>query len=548
MKRLDITMLCIGVGMIPALACTSLIATKGATTDGSIFATYAADSHTLFGELYSTPAADHPEGAMREIKEWDTGKHLGYIPQPAHTYKTIGNMNEHGLTIAESTFGGREELADSTGIMDYGSLIYVTLERAKTAREAIKIMTDLVNDYGYYSEGESFTIADPEEAWIMEMVGKGGKSKGAVWVARRVPDGYIAGHANQSRIHTFPLDDPENTLYSPDVITFAREMGYFDGKDEDFSFAVAYCPPDFGALRGCDARVWSYFNKFADGMDKYLPWINNGDGEVMPLWIKPDRKISVGDMQWMMRDHFEGTPFDMTVDIGSGPYNVPYRARPMEWEVDSVKYVHERAIATQQTGFSFVAQMNDTFPEAMKGILWFGTDDANTSVYVPIYCSITEVPHAFAPGNGDMYTVSWDSSFWVNNFVANQAYYRYSQMIPDIRKVQGNLEAEFALETDSLKKIVKDMDYATAAAHLTQHSLEASADYVKKYRNLGEYLLVKFMDFNIKKERDGKFARTPEGMPEYPQFGGYDDPRYFRSIVNETGNKLGVHDVGTQGK
>lgn len=521
-----------------ALACTSLIATPGASADGSTLATYAADSHTLYGELYHSPAADWSEGSTRVIKEWDTGRILGEIPQVAHTYATMGNMNEHGLTIAESTFGGREELADPESLIDYGSLIYITLERAKTAREAINVMTDLVAKHGFCSEGESFTIADPDEAWVMEMVGKGKGGKGALWVARRVPDGYIAGHANQSRIHQFPLNDPE-TLYSPDVITFAREKGWFSGKDEDFSFSATYCPADFGTLRGCDARVWAYYNKFADGMDRYLPWINAEEGaEVMPLWVKPSRKLSLTDMKWMMRDHFEDTPFDMTKDVGAGPFTVPYRARPMEWEVDSVKYLHERAIATQQTGFSFVSQMNRDFPAAMRGILWFGCDDANTCVYVPIYSCMTTVPRAFEPGNGDMYNISWDAAFWVNNWVANQAYYRYSQMIPDIRRVQGDIESRLEAEADSLRVKVAPLEYAEASAILNDHIQASSADYVKRYKALGDYLLVKYLDFNIKKERDGEFARTPEGMPESPKFAGYDDPRYFRAIVDETGDHL----------
>ncbi len=527
-----------------ALACTSLIATGGATTDGSVIATYAADSHTLYGELYSSPEADHPKGTIRKVTEWDTGRHIGEIPQPSHTYSTVGNMNRHGLTIVESTFGGRHELADSTGLIDYGSLIYIALERSKNAREAIKTMTDLVKEYGYCSEGESFTIADPDEAWIMEMVGKGGKSKGAVWVAMKVPDGYIAAHANHSRIHRFPLNDMENCIYSPDVITFARKQGYFNGKDEDFSFSKAYAPADFGALRGCEARVWAFYNKFASGMDRYLPWINEGKGEVLPLWVKPDKPLSVDDMKWMMRDHFEGTPFDMTTDIGAGPYKVPYRARPMEFEVDSVKYVHERAIATQQTGFSLVAQMNRNHPEAMKGILWFGCDDANTNVYIPVFSSVTRIPRGFQPGNGDLYNISWDSSFWVNNFVANQAYYRYSQMIPDIRRVQSSIEKRLAADTDSLRTTIASLPTPQAADMLNDYTIAATDRYIKEYRSLGEYLLVKYLDFNIKKEDgNGQFARTPDGMPASPKFGGYDDPRYFRSIVDETGDKLRVRDI-----
>lgn len=525
---------------LSATPCTSLIAGKKATADGSVLVTYAADSHTLYGELYSTPAADHEPGAMRKIYEWDTGKYLGEIPQVPHTYATIGNMNEHGLTISESTWGGRHELNDTTGIMDYGSLIYVALERAKTAREAIKVMTDLVKEYGYHSEGESFSIADSEEAWIMELIGKGGKEKGAVWVARRIPDDCISGHANFPRIHKFPLKDKENTLYSPDVMIFARRMGYFDGKDADFSFSAAYGELDGTATRGCDGRVWSYFNRFASGMDKYLPWIMKSEGEVMPLWVKPDSLITVAQMRDMMRDHFEGTPMDMTKDVGAGPYACPYRWRPMTFKVDGKEYLNERAIATQQTGFSFVSQMNSAHPEAMRSILWFGVDDTNTCVYVPMYCSLKQVPHEFAPGNGDMLTLSWDAAFWVNNYVANQAYHRYSQMIPDIRRVQGAEESTLDTEVEALKAQVAGMSPEDAAQTLTDHSLMASSRYLKNYKALGDYLFVKFLDGNVKKEKDGQFERTPEGMCVYPEFPGYDE-RFYRAIVTDTGDHLKIN-------
>lgn len=522
-----------------AYPCTSLIATKGATKDGSVIVTYAADSHNLFGELYRQPAADHKPGALRYIVEWDTGKPLGAIPEIPHTFSTVGNMNEHGLVISESTWGGRSELEDTTGIIDYGSLIYVTLQRAKTAREAIDTMVSLVNTYGYASSGESFSIADPNEAWIMELIGKGNKEKGAVWVARRIPDGYISGHANQPRIHTFPLNDPSGeTLYSPDVISFAREMGYYDGPDEEFSFSVAYDPTELGTLRSCDARIWSYFNKFADGMDRYLPWITDAQSPVMPLWVKPDSLLSVQDIQWMMRDHFEGTPFDMTQDIGAGPFKVPYRWRPMNFTVDSVEYLHERAIATQQTGFSFVAQLREDMPDQLKGLMWFGTDDANTCVYIPVYCGVTEVPFQLAQGNGDMNTLSWDSNFWVNNYVANQAYNRYEPMIGDIRAVQSKLEnGEFAST-----KLLESQAAGMTPAQLQQEVNELAAYWAKKatedYKALGDYLLVKFMDGNIKRQNeDGSFKRSQYGMPVSPQYGGYDD-KYFRSIANETGDRL----------
>lgn len=527
---------------VAALGCTSLVAGKNATPDGSVLVTYAADSHTLYGELYHTPGGKHAPGSMRKVVEWDTGKPLGEIPQPEVTYTTIGNMNEHGLTIVESTWGGREELVDTTGIIDYGSLIYIALERSRTPREAIKVMTDLVKEYGYCSEGESFTIADADEAWIMELIGKGGKEKGAVWVARRVPDDCISGHANFPRIHKFDRKDKDNTICSPEVIDFARKMGYFKGKDEDFSFSSAYCELDGTATRGCDGRVWSYFNRFADGMDRYLPWILDSEGEVMPLFVKPDRKVSVNDMKWAMRDHFEGTPMDMTKDVGAGPYSVPYRWRPMTFKVDGVEYLNERATATQQTGFSLVSQMNASHPEGMRGILWFGVDDTNTCVYVPVYNSMTKVPHEFEVGNGDMLNLSWDAAFWVNNYVANQAYHRYSQMIPDIRRVQRAEESTLEAEVDSLKTAVAAMAPADAAAALQAHTEMASARYLRNYRALGDYLLVKYLDGNVKKEKDGDFERTPYGMCAYPDFPGYDE-RYYRAIATETGDRLKVKDI-----
>lgn len=538
MKKLASLCAATALAAIPSLACTSLIATPGASADGSSMITYAADSHTLYGELYHQTAADHAPGAMRKVVDWDSGRLLGEIPEVPHTYATIGNMNEHGLTIAESTWGGRAEL-EGSGMIDYGSLIYITLQRAKTAREAIEVMTSLVRDYGYASSGESFSIADPSEVWVMELIGKGKADKGAVWVARRVPDGYISGHANHSRIHNFPLKDKE-TLYSPDVIEFARKQGYFNGKDKDFSFSRAYAVTDAGALRGCDARVWSYYNRFTDGgVDQYLDWILRGRGEAMPLWVKPARKLSADDLKWMMRDHFEGTPLDMTQDIGAGPFDVPYRWRPMGFTVDSVEYTHERAIATQQTGFSFVASMNAGRHDAMKGILWFGVDDANTCVYVPVFNSTPEPPHQLAHGNGDLYTISWDAMFWTNNYVANQAYNRYSQMIPDIRRVQTGLEDKAGELVAKASADVASMDMAAATEYLHRLTDSFTADATARYKDLGDYLLVKYLDGNIKKEADGKFARTPEGMPEQPDFGGYNE-RYFRSIANDAGDRLRV--------
>lgn len=541
MKKL-LTTLALSMMSAAAMACTSLIAAPGATENGSSMITYAADSHTLYGALYHQPAADHAKGAMRDVVEWDTGKHLGQIEEVEHTYATMGNMNEHGLTIAESTWGGRPEL-EGSGLIDYGSLIYITLQRAKTAREAIKVMTGLVDKYGYASSGESFSIADPDEVWVMELIGKGKADKGAVWVARRVPDGYISGHANHARIHKFPLKDKE-TLYSADVIDFARKQGYFSGKDQDFDFSRAYAVTDAGALRGCDARVWAYFNRYGEkgSMDQYIPWIMEGRGEPMPLWVKPAKALAANDLKDMMRDHFEGTHLDMNNDIGAGPFDCPYRWRPMEYTVDGQTYTHERAIATQQTGFSFVADMNKNRHEATKGILWFGVDDANTCVYVPVFSSNTTVPKSLDEKTADLLTLSWDSMFWVNNYVANQAYNRYSQMIPDIRRVQGELENELSTRVAGLDSELAGKDLAAASAHLNALTDLAAENVTKRYKDLGDYLFVKFLDGNIKKEKDGQFERSADGMPVQPTFGGYNE-RYFRSIVNDAGERLKVREV-----
>lgn len=542
MKKIISAVVAFAAASTSAWGCTSLIAAKGATADGSVMVSYAADSHNLYGELYTQPAADHEKGAMRKVVEWDTGKPLGEIPEAAHTYATVGNMNEHGLVIAESTWGGRHELA-GTGLIDYGSLIYITLQRAKTAREAIRVMTDLVKTHGYASEGESFSIADGEEAWIMDLIGKGKADKGAVWVARRIPDGHIAGHANHPRIHYFPLKDKSGeTLYSPDVIKFARSQGYFDGKDEDFDFSKAYGVTDFGALRGCDARVWAYFNRFTPGMDKYLPWIDRAEGEPMPLWVKPAKPLTASDMKWAMRDHFEGTPYDMTNDIGAGPYKVPYRWRPMTFKVDSVEYTHERAIATQQTGFSFVAQLrNDVAPE-LRGLLWFGTDDANTCVYLPVFCAVRKAPAQLA--HGDVNTLDWNANFWVNNYVANQAYNRYSFMIPDIRRVQSELEKAIEEDVRVAYEQIPEFADAEIRANLTQDLADIWAERATTaYKQLGDFLFVKFMDGNRKKvDENNQFMRSETGMPLYPEFPGYDE-RYFRSIVDDAGERLKVRDI-----
>lgn len=520
-------------------ACTNLIAAKGATTDGSVMTTYSADSHNLYGFLHHSPAAQYPKGSTRMIREWDTNKPLGQIPQVEQTYNVIGNMNEHQLVIGESTWGGRHECADTTGnsVMDYGSLIYVTLERAKTAQEALKIMTDLVEKYGYASEGESFTIADKNEVWVMEMIGKGAE-KGAVWIAVRIPDNAITAHANEPRIRKVDLKDKNNVRYSKDMISFARKRGWYTGKDEDFSFADVYGEHDKGTRRGCDGRVWSYFRRFNKDADKYFDWVNGDSDEPMPLYIVPDRKVSLEEMQEAMRDHFEGTPYEMTSDVGAGPYHVPYRWRPMEYEVDGKTYCMERAIATQQTGWSFVSQSRDWLPDPVGGLLWFGTDDTNTSVYMPFYCGMTEVPEELK--EGDINTLDLGANFWVNNIVANQAYNRYDQMIDDIRKVQGRLENGFiknSAETDSLlSKAVEagDMDSYRDAAN--RNGAEVAKRATDEYRDLAGYLFVKFMDGNRKKtDAEGNFIKSEHGCPVYPEFPGY-DRKYYENIVKESGD------------
>lgn len=528
---------------VEAIACTGLLVGKKASIDGSVMISYAADSHGLYGEMYHWPAAAWPKGATLDVVEWDTGKPLGTIAQVERTYNVVGNMNEHQLAITESTFGGRRELRDTAGIMDYGSLIYITLQRAKTAREAIKVMTDLVAEYGYYSGGETFSIADKHEAWVMEMVGKGPGRKGAIWVAIRIPDDCISAHANQSRIQQIPFDDKENCLYAPDVVSFAREKGYFKGKDADFSFQQAYCPYDFGALRGCEARVWSFFRQYDSTMDQYTDFIK-GDPtkQPMPLYIKPNRKLSVQDVQQGMRNHFEGTDLDMTKDAGAGPYKVPYRWRPMTFKVDGVEYTNERAIATQQTGFVIVPQMREWLPDEIGGILWFGVDDADMAVFNPVYASSVRVPECYRVGNGDLLNFSWTSAFWMHNWVANMAYHKYSFMIQDIRKVQQELENHYQEMIPVIDKAAQELyakDPKEAVEFLTWFSTSTADNATARWKKLGEYLVVKYIDGNVKKEENGQFKRNAYGLPAYPDFPGYDE-EYYRSIVKSAGERLKV--------
>ena len=526
--------------LLSAWPCTNLIVGKNASADGSTIVSYSADSYGLFGELYHYPAGMHKKGTMIDIYEWDTGKYLGQIEQARQTYNVIGNMNEFQLTIGETTFGGRPELVDTTGIIDYGSLIYLALQRSRTAREAIKVMTDLVEEYGYYSSGESFTIADPTEVWVMEMIGKGPGVRGAVWVAVRIPDDCISAHANQSRIHQFPLNDKDNCIYSSDVISFAREKGYFSGVNRDFSFSKAYAPLDFGARRYCEARVWSYFNMFTDHGNDYLPYIEGKTDEPMPLYVKANRRISVQDVQHAMRDHYEGTALDISKDFGAGPYHTPYRLSPLEFEVNGQKYFNERPISTQQSAFVFVAQMRADLPDAVGGVLWFGIDDANMTVFVPVYCCTDKVPVSYTRVDGaDYITFSWNSAFWIFNWVANMVYPRYDLMIDDVRSVQNELETMFAqaqagIESAALKLYEKDQ--AQAKAFLTSYTNQMAQSTVDAWKRLGEFLIVKYNDGVVKRVKDGKFERNAIGQPAGVIRPGY--PKDFlEEYVKQTGDR-----------
>lgn len=529
-----------------AMACTSLIAGKKATADGSVIVTYNADAYVLYGELYHTEAADHKKGEMLKVYEWDTNEYRGEIEQVEHTYATVGNINEHQLCIVESTWDNRKELQDTTAIIDYGSLIYITLQRARTAREAIGVMTSLVEKYGYYSGGESFTIADPNEVWIMEMVSKGMKEKGVVWVAIRIPDDCIAAHANQSRIHHIPFDDKDNCLYSPDVVSFARKMGYFEGKDNDFSFSKAYAQSDYLSYRGCDGRVWAYYNRFSSGMDKYLPFVIEAQGETLPLYVKPDKQLSVRDIQNMMRDHYDNTPMDMRKEPGRGSWDSPVRYAPLTWKVDSVEYMHERPIATQQTGFTLVAQLRSWLPDAIGGVLWFGVDDSSLSVYNPIYCCLDKVPECFRKGNGDMLHFSWTSAFWINNWVANQVYARYSLLYPDVKRVQTEIEDGYEanqplIEAQALR--LYEDNPAKAVRLLSDYSNLSAEHATARYKKLGEYLLMKYMDGRMKNEDNGQFAKTPAGYPASPASPGYNEEYYRKVVEADSTQHLRIREV-----
>lgn len=563
-------------------ACTNFLFTKGATKDGSTMITYAADSHVLYGELYYRKAANYPAGTMFKVVDWDTGRPLVEIAQVSHTYSVVGNINECQLAIGETTYGGREECW-KTPVMgiDYGSLIYITLQRAANAREAIKTIAELVDTYGYYSEGESFSICDPNEVWILEIIGKRaeydtidgkpvlkpaykGYKDGAVWVARRIPDGYVSGHANQARITTFPQEpakwkktkgkglhpaisskhmdyifEPEvECVYSHDVIAFARMRGWFNGKNEEFSFCDTYAPLTFSGIRACDARVYAMFNRINGNMKKYERYaLGDASAERMPLWIKPDQKVDVQDVMNLMRDHYEGTAMDMTQDVGAGPFACPYRWRPMGFEVDGKRYVHERATSTQQTGFSFVAQCRSWLPNKVGGIIWFGVDDTYSTVYCPMYCGITEIPECFREGNGSMVQYSPTSAFWLFNRVTNFVYSRYKDMIVDLQKVQNNLETGFIADVRKNDDRFSKAGEGELTSLLNDFSNRQARKMMTEWNKLDQYLLVKYIDGNVKKEKDGRFETTEFGgcaspnQPEYPKW-------FYRQIVNDHGDVI----------
>ncbi len=567
--------LCVVSFMKPAQACTNFLITPGASVDGSSMISYAADSHVLYGELYHYPAADYPEGAMREIVEWDTGRYVGRIPEVAHTYNVVGNMNEWQLAIAETTYGGLEGLENPEGLIDYGSLIYITLQRSKTAREAIKTMAELVANYGYISSGESFSIADPNEVWIMELIGKG-QEKGAVWVALRIPDGYVSGHANQARITTFPLANKKNKnsitsknidkllknpnidcVYAEDVISFAKKNNLYAGPDAQFSFSDVYAPVDFSGARACEIRVWAMFNQVVDGMDQYWdyatgrninrvkPYVKgepqtpeNFPTNRMPLWVKPNEKVSVLDMMAFMRDHLEGTELDMSQDVGAGPFHCPYRSRPMGWEVDGVEYVHERATATQQTGFSFIAQCRPNTINNIGGIIWFGVDDAASTVYCPMYTCMTEIPLCFREGNGGIMEYSETAAFWVFNQVTNWAYTKYDYIHPEIAEKQAAYEQGWVdgiAKVDERAAKLYQEDPAKAVDYLTRFSSKEAEKLTADWREFYKYLFVKYMDFNIKEAQSTpksyKYYAPKVQQPKYSE-------EYYRAIIEQTGDKL----------
>ncbi len=528
-----------------ASACTNFIVGKNASADGSVFCTYSADSYGLYAHLRHYPAGTHAKGEVVKIYDYDTNVCHGEIPQAPVTYNVVGNINEYQVSIGETTFGGREEMVDTTGIIDYGSLMYITLQRSKSAREAISVMTSLVEKYGYCSEGETFTICDPNEAWIMDMMGAPGSKPGVVWVAMRIPDDAICAHANQSRITTFNQKDKEDVLYSKNVIKYARQKGWFNGKDSEFSFNAAYAAPDFLGRRVCEARVWSFFRHFSNDMDRYLPYVE-GKGEyteAMPLWIIPNKKLTLQDVQECMRDHFEGTPFSLDSDMGQGIWEMPYRPTPLYFKVDGKKYFNERPTSTQQTGFTYVAQLRSFLPREVGGVLWFGNDDSNMIAYTPIYCCSTRVPECYDAPGADAVTFSDKSAFWVCNWVSNMVYPRYSMLFPSLREVRDSLERRYfslqqAVERKAIRLLAESND-GSGVEFLTQYSVDKAQDMLECWRNLATYLIVKYNDMAVKPEKNGKFQRTPEGLGANVVRPGYSE-KVARELIKQTGDRYAM--------
>lgn len=543
MKRIVLVVFLL-VSYFSSWACTNFIVGKKASADGSVICSYNADDYGLFIGLCHYPAGKHEKGSVRKIYDWDTNVYHGQIAEAEVTYNVIGNINEYQVSIGETTFGGREELVDTTGILDYGSLIYIALQRSKTAREAIKVMTTLTDKYGYCSGGETFTICDPNEAWIMEMIGKGPGRKGTVWVAVRIPDDAICAHANQSRIRTFNQKDKKNVMFSKDCITFAREKGWFSGKDADFSFCEAYAYPDFSGRRFCEARVWSFFNHFSTDMERYLPYAEGKvkDAEPMPLWIKPNRKVSVQDIQECMRDHYEGTPFSLDKDPGQGVWNMPYRPTPLTYKVDGKEYFNERPTSTQQTAFSYVAQLRSWLPRQIGGVLWFGNDDGNMVAYTPVYCGNTSQPECYNTKGADAVTFSMKNAFWVCNWVSNMVYPRYSLMFGSLKSVRDSLETSYfsaQAEIERKAMVLYDENPSLAIGFLTDYSIDKAQQMIDRWRQLGTYLIVKYNDMAIMPDEDGRFIRTETGLGATVERPGFPE-NVAREIVKSSGDRYAV--------
>lgn len=543
MKRIVLVVFLL-VSYFSSWACTNFIVGKKASADGSVICSYNADDYGLFIGLCHYPAGKHEKGSVRKIYDWDTNVYHGQIPEAEVTYNVIGNINEYQVSIGETTFGGREELVDTTGILDYGSLIYIALQRSKTAREAIKVMTTLTDKYGYCSGGETFTICDPNEAWIMEMIGKGPGRKGTVWVAVRIPDDAICAHANQSRIRTFNQKDKKNVMFSKDCITFAREKGWFSGKDADFSFCEVYAYPDFSGRRFCEARVWSFFNHFSTDMERYLPYAEGKvkDAEPMPLWIKPNRKVSVQDIQECMRDHYEGTPFSLDKDPGQGVWNMPYRPTPLTYKVDGKEYFNERPTSTQQTAFSYVAQLRSWLPRQIGGVLWFGNDDGNMVAYTPVYCGNTSQPECYNTKGADAVTFSMKNAFWVCNWVSNMVYPRYSLMFGYLKSVRDSLETSYFSAQAKIERkamVLYDENPSLAIDFLTDYSIDKAQQMIDRWRQLGTYLIVKYNDMAIKPDEDGRFIRTETGLGATVERPGFPE-NVAREIVKSSGDRYAV--------